>query len=96
MGFYTRGNVYEGFSNRRGQRQPTRCKILSAGGANVLTGSAPRFNIFPSRETLGKRKKKNFKLNFRIFTARVIIDTLHDIFLHSFINIYILIPFFWM
>lgn len=80
MGVYTRGNVCEGFSNRWGQRQPTRCKILSAGGANVLTGSAPRDSTSFLREKLSgkeKEKKKNFKLNFRIFIARVIIDTLH-------------------
>lgn len=61
----------QGSATRWGQRQPTRYKILSAGGTNV---EAPqRSTSFLREKVFSGKEKKIFKSNFRIFIiARVI------------------------
>lgn len=67
----------QGSATRWGQRQPTRYKILSAGGTNVVPEAPQRSTSF-LREKVSGKEKKIFKSNFRIFIiARVITYTLH-------------------
>lgn len=62
----------QGSATRWGQRQPTRYKILSAGGTNVVP-EAPQHSTSFLREKVSGKEKKIFKSNFRIFIiARVI------------------------
>lgn len=62
----------QGSATRWGQRQPTRYKILSAGGTNVVPEAPQRSTSF-LREKVSGKEKKIFKSNFRIFIiARVI------------------------
>lgn len=62
----------QGSATRWGQRQPTRYKIFSAGGTNVVPEAPQRSTSF-LREKVSGKEKKIFKSNFRIFIiARVI------------------------
>lgn len=62
----------QGSATRWGQRQPTRYKILSAGGTNVVPEAPQRSTSF-LREKVSGKEKKIFKSNFRIFIIACVI-----------------------